>query len=257
MSRAIVASIGTTHPWNVAGVGRDAQVCAELGLRHCMAVAGVSAQDERGVHELHAIPPQVLRAQLHALPADVAVYRVGALASSANVHELAGFVRSVLAAHSERWFVVDPVAAATLGGSLGGPALLEALARELCVLPVVLTPNLPEAAALLGREIRGADDARAAAVELRARGARAVLLKGGHLRGDPVDVLADEVGVRCFEDARLPGTMSGTGCTLAAALACELARGSPLSGAVRAARAYVRAKIAASRYCAEDIENRA
>jgi hydroxymethylpyrimidine kinase/phosphomethylpyrimidine kinase len=141
--------------------------------------------------------------------------------------------------------VVDPVFAASRGGELTDAGARRAVADELATLPnVILTPNLEEAAALLG--VHPIDRAAIgdAAAALQVRGAQAVLLKGGHLEGDPVDAFATAAGVELFTEPRIAGEMHGTGCTLAMALACELAGGTPLAQAVAAARAYVRAEIA-------------
>ena len=235
----MLISIGTTHPWNIAGVGLDARVAAEYGVAHGTCVVAVSAQDSRGLHALQPIDPQTISAQLAALGEPQAI-RVGALVSSDAVRIVAGYVRERAA---EIPVVVDPVLSASLGGELAADDALETtLAETLLALPVIVTPNLNEAAELL-QTAEG--DAQSWAKTFVARGARAALVKGGHGEGDPVDVLADAAGVRTFTAPRLPGSMRGTGCTLAAALACELLAGRDLDAAVARARDYVRAKIAA------------
>ena len=242
MSEAIVASIGSTHPWNVAGLGLDLRVAEVFGVRAFTVVAGVTAQDAAGLHASHALPADIVRAQLAALPMDaVDVLRVGALIGKANVELVAAF----LAEHPTTVAVVDPVFGATLGGAFLDDAGIGVFRDGLATLPsVVLTPNLEEAARLLGRELarEGLADA---ATELHARGARAVLVKGGHLDGDPLDALATPHGVELYRDERIEGAMRGGGCVLAMALACELARGSALADAVQSARTYVRSRIAA------------
>lgn len=238
----IVLSIGTTHPWNVAGVGRDLVVGCELGARVFTAVAAVSAQDARGVTALQPVAADVLAAQLAALPWDSAgSVRIGALPTLAAVRAVAEQLRQ------RPWLpvVVDPALRASRGGELGDASAAYGIRDELASLgSVVLTPNLDEAAFLLGRpaiEREGLSDAAAA---LQVRGPAAVLLKGGHLEGEPCDALATPGGVELFCEPRIAGAMHGTGCTLAMALACELANGTPITPAVRAARAYVRAQLA-------------
>jgi hydroxymethylpyrimidine/phosphomethylpyrimidine kinase len=239
---ATVLSIGTTHPWNVAGVGRDLVVGAELGARVFTAVAAVSAQDGRGIVALHPIPPDTLRAQLDALPWESAgAARVGALPNVEAVRA----VRDALRARPWLAAVVDPAFSASRGGELGDASAREGVREELATLRnVVLTPNLEEAALLLGSTRIERAAIGEAALALRARGALAVLVKGGHLEGDPADALASDEGLEIFTDARIAGRMHGIGCTLAMSLACELAAGAPLPAAVRAARSYVRAQIA-------------
>jgi hydroxymethylpyrimidine/phosphomethylpyrimidine kinase len=238
----IVLSIGTSHPWNVAGVGRDLVIGSELGARVFTAIAAVSAQDGRGVAALHAVPSEMLAAQLVSLPWDAAgAVRVGALPNRAAVRAVAEPLRS------RPWLlaVVDPVFHASSGGELADSAARCAVRDELGSLgSVVLTPNLEEAALLLGVPTIERNGLANAAAMLRARGPAAVLLKGGHLDGEPADALATSSGVEILSGPRIAGAMHGTGCTLAMALAAELAAGMAIGDAVRAARAYVRAKLA-------------
>ena len=240
MASAAVVSIGTTHPWNIAGVGLDAAVVREHGLRPLTVVAAVSAQDAAGLHALHAVPGEIVAAQLRALPEAGAV-RVGALGSAAAALAVARWLGQTPAP-----VVVDPVMRASLGGELADSPALDALQEVYARPGAVLTPNLDEAAALCGMPVASVADMRAAGAKLRDAGAGAVLVKGGHLdSGTVVDVLTHAGGVDVFEDERLPWTMRGTGCTLAAALACELCAGRGIVEAVERARRYVREKIAA------------
>jgi hydroxymethylpyrimidine/phosphomethylpyrimidine kinase len=240
--KPIVISIGTSHPWNVAGTGRDVIVGNQRDVRVFTAIAAVSAQDPGGITALHAVPVEVLRAELATLPWDSAgSVRIGALATLDNVRAAAAYVRARPALPA----VVDPVFESSRGGALADEAARYAIRDELATLPnVVLTPNLDEAAWLLGTLPLARDTVEEAAAALQLRGAHAVLLKGGHLEGDPIDALATAEGVELFTEPRIAGSMRGTGCTLAMALACELAGATPLRHAVHAARAYVRAEIA-------------
>ncbi|MBV8490691.1 MAG: bifunctional hydroxymethylpyrimidine kinase/phosphomethylpyrimidine kinase [Candidatus Eremiobacteraeota bacterium] len=242
MTGPIVISIGTTHPWNVAGVGRDLVVGYERGARVFTAVAAVSAQDSGGVRALHPTPVENLRLQLAALPWDSAgAVRVGALGSLENVRAVGDVLRQRAALSA----VVDPVHAASRGGELTTDAARYALRDEIATLAnVVLTPNAAEAAAMLGIEPLDRDSIADAAQALQRRGAQAVLVKGGDLQGDPVDALATADSIELFAEPRIAASMHGTGCTLAMALACELASGTPLIHAVHSARAFVRAEIA-------------
>jgi hydroxymethylpyrimidine/phosphomethylpyrimidine kinase len=239
---AIVLSIGTTHPWNVAGVGRDLVVGTEFGARVFSAIAAVSAQGGHDVNGLHCVPAGLFAAELDSLPWDSAgAARIGALPALSAVRAVAEQLRARPALPA----VVDPVFSASRGGELADLPARYGFRDELGACPsVVLTPNLEEAAFLLGVpaiERTGIGDAAAA---LRRRGVAAVLLKGGHLEGDPVDALATAAGVELLSEPRIAGSMHGTGCTLAMALACELAVGAPIAQAVRSARAYVRAQLA-------------
>lgn len=243
MNAALVVSIGTTHPRNTAGLGLDARIAAEYGVTHAMAVAAVSAQDARGVHAVFPVPREVLLAQLGAIDfTAVAAVRIGALGSEKNAAAAGEFLQRYALVPA----VFDPVMHASAGGSLYLGDALDAVAAFNARVRAIVTPNIAEARALTGREIDTPDDMAAAGKELVERGARAALVKGGHLAGDPVDVLVTEGGVETFEDTRLPQKMRGTGCTLAMALACELALGRDLVAAVRGARTCVRTNMARS-----------
>jgi hydroxymethylpyrimidine/phosphomethylpyrimidine kinase len=239
----VVASIGTSHPWNIAGAGLDARVAAEYGIAHAMALAAVSAQDAQGVRGVYPVAFGALQAQLESLPAGIAAFRVGALVSAENVRIVAAFLRD-RAAHTA--VVVDPVISATLGGELrSGEGLEASLRDELLTLPVIVTPNIDETAVLLGSRPQNADDLAACGERFVQRGARAALMKGGHLDGEPVDVIVTASDCVMMSGERYAGSMRGSGCTLAAALACELAQGENIIAAAEAARDYVREKIAA------------
>jgi hydroxymethylpyrimidine kinase/phosphomethylpyrimidine kinase len=234
-----VLSIGTTHPWNVAGVGLDNRIGTELGVRVFTVVCAVSAQDESGVHALEVQALPTIDTQLRGIPWDrVRAVRVGALGSADVVSLIAATLT-----RRDLPVVVDPVMVASSGGVLTGEGGMRAIVETLATMPqTILTPNLNEASALLGREI-GREQLAWAAAELKNAGARAVLVKGGHLNGEPTDVLADADGIESFTAERIDSTMRGRGCTLAMALACALARGDDLRIAVRFARGFVRDKL--------------
>jgi len=242
---AAILSVGTTHPWNIAGVGRDWSVSRDHGVACFSVIAAVSAQDDRTLAAVEALSPVMVRAQLESVPWErIGAVRVGALGSAENVRVTA----EAIARHAAIVAVVDPVVRTSGGEALDVEETLPVVAVSLATLPnVILTPNLDEAAALLGVERLQEDELVSAAERLRARGVAAVLLKGGHLPGAPRDVLADGTGTHVFTDERIPVRMRGTGCALAAALACSLARSVPLPEAVRAARSYVRSLLEARR----------
>jgi hydroxymethylpyrimidine/phosphomethylpyrimidine kinase len=241
VSALVVCSVGTTDPWNAAGLGLDLRALAALGARGVSVVAAVSAQDENGLHALHAVPAETIAAQFAALArAPIAAYRIGALPDASSV----ALVAAALAAAGVP-AVYDPVFAPSAGGTFSDARTIAAVRELLLPRVTVVTPNLSEAAMLLARPPAATVAAmRVAAADLRAFGPGAALLTGGHLSGDPVDVLADDDGIAEFADKRLPGTMRGTGCLLAVALAVELARSTPLRAAVIAARAFVRERFA-------------
>ena len=236
MERKVIASIGTIDPRNVGGVGRDLTIIAQHHMRGVCAIAGVSAQDEGGVRALHAVPRILFEQELSVLP-DASAYRVGALAGAENVSSAATFLQN-----RRGWIVIDPVMRATRGGSLYADeaAALHALREQLCVLPAILTPNLDEAAALSGIAVSDVHSMERAGLVLCKRGARAVIVKGGHLDAHPVDVLCTAQSCVRFQRERIDASCGGKGCAFAATLACALASGAPLNEAVACAGDFVR-----------------
>lgn len=238
--KPVVCSIGTTDPWNAAGLGLDLWALRECGVRAVSVVAAVSAQDADGVHASAAIAPELILAQFAALAAaPIAAYRVGALVGAAGVAAVAAAVRARPAP-----LVLDPVLAPSGGGEFAGEATIQALLGDLIPLAALVTPNLAEAARLTGRAVVGSVEEMAAAAErLGAGGGAAVLVKGGHLGGAPADVLWVAGVAETFAGERVPATLRGTGCLLAASCAAELAKGATIRDAVVTARAFVRAKL--------------
>ncbi len=245
--------IGGLDPTGGAGLLRDYLTATALGARATVVATAFTVQSDGGVTGFEPRSPQALAAHIAQVLDHLAGGQSGGLAGVAVAVKVGmtgtpGGVAAVM--DGLRGFagpvVFDPVLAASSGGTLfaGAPAELLPLAgrASLC------TPNLAEAAALLGRPLTTAEDARMAARELRQAGARAVLVKGGHLDGDAVDHLADGVNEQAFSARRLPGdSPRGTGCALATAIAVHLARGATLADAVAAAKAWLHARIEQSR----------
>ncbi len=235
-----VAAIGTTHPWNVAGIGLDLARASRRGVHVASVIVAVSVQDELGVHAVMPLSCDSVAAQMHALRTlDVRAARVGLIPTSA-------LVRTV-GAQLERFacpVIADPVYAASIGGALQLEDTRDAYLGSLLPRCTLVTPNLAEAAWLTGFPVTTVAEMEAAGAWLVARGARAVLVKGGHLAGDPCDVLVDARGARMFHGERLPQTLRGTGDLLAFGIASALARDATLAAAIADARAFVRTAIA-------------
>jgi hydroxymethylpyrimidine/phosphomethylpyrimidine kinase len=202
------------------------------------AITAITAQNTRGVCAIHPVPLKHLRAQLDALFEDfpVAAVKTGMLGDARTTRGVARELRL----RNPAWLVVDPVMIATSGARLLDEDAVRVLRDELIPLADVLTPNLPEAEALLGTVIRNAREAGRAARALLDFGPGAVLLKGGHARGrEVVDLFVDVRGVTEFRHPRLDIKAHGTGCTLSAALAAHLAKGATPRTAARRAAAFV------------------
>jgi hydroxymethylpyrimidine/phosphomethylpyrimidine kinase len=207
-----------------------------------LAVTAVTAQDTVRVRAVAPLAPRVVRAQIAAvlekLGADAV--KIGMLANAAVVRAVA----AALAGRRRAPIVLDPVLQSTTGRALLDSAGRRVLVELLLPLVELVTPNLPEAELLLGRRIRGLAGMESAAQQLRERGARAVLLKGGHRRGEADDVFADDTGSFVLRAPRVATKNTrGTGCVLSTACACFLAQGLRSPDAARKAKEFVTSAI--------------
>jgi len=242
----LVVTIGATDPWNAAGVGLDVRALAACGARALTVVAGVTAQDRSGVHAAVPIEATMIVAQFAALAsAEIAAVRIGALLSPASVHAVVDWLRARREAGVALPVVCDPVFAPSGGGEFASESTIEAIAVHLLPYVSLVTPNLDEVARLTHAPVPATSAAMAAAGRtLQASGVEAVLVTGGHLAGEPLDVLVTDQDVRSFSAPRLPGSLRGTGCLLACGIAAALARGEGLVAAIESGRAFVRDRFA-------------
>lgn len=241
----IALTVAGVDPGGGAGIAADLGVFAAHRVHGAVVVAAVTAQNSRGVARVHAIPADDVAAQMDALTAEVRPHAVktGMLFDPA----VARVVADRLARLDGVPLVVDPVLEASAGGRLARPGLLDACREGLFPRATLVTPNLDEAAAILGRP-RAPEATEADARALRdLLGCAAVLLKGGHGTGPATDVLATAAGVVRLTLPRVATSHAhGTGCALSAAITARLARGIALEDAVRGAKDYVhRALVAA------------
>lgn len=227
-----------------AGIQADLKTFAAYGVFGASALTAITAQNTLTVSAVQILPADLVRAQIDAVLDDIGAdaVKTGMLGGVAVVRA----VVDALLAHRVPAVVVDPVMIAKSGNTLLDAEAVVAVRQWLLPRADVLTPNAPEAAALTGHEVHSLATAREAALRLHALGAKAVLVKGGHLPGDDVvDVLYDGHHVHELRGPRIPGTHThGTGCTLASAIAAGLALGLGLEAAVVDARAYVAGAIA-------------
>jgi hydroxymethylpyrimidine/phosphomethylpyrimidine kinase len=221
-----------------AGIQADLRTFAAHGVHGTSALTAVTAQNSTGVSAWVALEPAMVVAQIEAVATDMAVAaaKTGMLASAAIVAAVAEAAGRLGLSP----LVVDPVIVAKSGDRLLDRAAERAYVERLFPLATLVTPNLHEAGALLGREVRDLAGMRGAARDLAALGARAVLVKGGALAGDAVDVFFDGAQLVDVPSPRIdtPNT-HGTGCTLSAAICARLALGDGLLDAVRAAKDYL------------------
>ena len=240
---ARVLSIAGSDSGGGAGIQADLKTCAALGCYGMTAITAITVQNTLGVTGIHGIPLDTVRGQIDAVVQDIGVdaVKIGMLATPDVVSVVADAIRR----HRIRNVVLDPVMVATSGDRLIVPETAQALVSELFPLATVITPNLDEAALLLGRSIDGIGALDAAVADLLAMGAPAVLLKGGHLSGDLVMDVLGRQGQQAGDYLRLQSQRiithngHGTGCTLSSAIASFLAQGLALEAAVTEARSYI------------------
>lgn len=226
-----------------AGIQADLKTFAAHGVFGMSAITAVTAQNTLGVMRVAVLDAGMVTAQIDASASDIGVHatKIGMLANAAIVFAVADAIRR----HRLPHVVLDPVMIAKSGAKLLDDDAVRALATELLPLTDVVTPNVLEAEALTGLRIASTADLLQTAKRLVELGARAALVKGGHLEGPAVDVLWDGRSATEVQADRINTRHThGTGCTLSAAIAAHLALGADLPTAVRAAKTYVTRAIA-------------
>ncbi len=236
-----VLSIAGSDSSGGAGIQADIKAVTALGGYASTAITAITVQNTKGVSAVHPVPTDIVAGQIEAVLTDV-----GADAIKTGMLATAEVIETVIKALDEHGdpiipLVVDPVMVATSGDRLIDEAAVEAVRDRLLPRATLITPNVPEAEALTGGRIEDMESQQAAAEMLLEMGARAALVKGGHMEGDIIiDVLATRNGVRLFTRPRIRTRQThGTGCTLASAIAALLAQGLPMDRAVEEAGDYL------------------
>jgi hydroxymethylpyrimidine/phosphomethylpyrimidine kinase len=243
----IAVTIAGSDSGGGAGIQADLKTFSALGVYGASVITALTAQNTKGVTGIHDVPPDFITAQIDAVfsDLDVRAVKIGMLSQPAVIE--------AVAAGLDRWnaknVVLDPVMVATSGDRLLNPDAIDVLKRVLIPRALVITPNLPEAAALLDEPLaRNEDEMLAQAGRLRDRGAQAVLIKGGHGQSaESVDMLVLASSFTRLATPRVDTRNThGTGCTLSSAIAAGLAKGLDLVAAAREAKVYVTEAIAAA-----------
>lgn len=221
-----------------AGIQADLKTFAALGVYGTSAITAITAQNTLGVTAVMELPPELVAAQIDAIMADI-----GTDAAKTGMLANADIIRAVaekIAQHGIHRLVVDPVMVAKSGDPLLRPEAVEALKIEIVPLAMVITPNAREAEVLCGHPVETTDDARAAARLIHDMGAKIVVVKGGHIRGDATDLVFDGSHFVELWAPRIdtPNT-HGTGCTFSSAIAAGLAKGLEPLTAIKRAKEYI------------------
>jgi hydroxymethylpyrimidine/phosphomethylpyrimidine kinase len=247
MTIPVALTIAGSDSSGGAGIQADLKTFAALGVYGASVITALTAQNTQGVSGIHLVPAAFVTAQIDAVFADLDVkaVKLGMVAQLATIDAIvAGLKR-----WSPQHIVLDPVMVATSGDRLLPPEAVVALRSKLIPLAALITPNLPEAAALLGEAVASGE----AAIEsqgrrLLAMGCPAVLIKGGHGQGtESIDYLVSDGGTIALAGPRIATQNThGTGCSLSSAIAAGLAKGEDMVSAVRHAKTWVTAAIAAA-----------
>ncbi|MDC5856816.1 bifunctional hydroxymethylpyrimidine kinase/phosphomethylpyrimidine kinase [Vibrio europaeus] len=242
----IVLTIAGSDSGGGAGIQADIKAISATGSYACSVITAITSQNTQGVSAIHPIPLAHIENQLDAVFTDlnVVAVKVGMLADAEIIKVVAAKIRQYQPKH----LVVDPVMVATSGDLLLEQSAISTLKQELLPLADLITPNLPEGAALIGGEVPQDEDQMGAMIEsLRALGAKAVLLKGGHLEKDQNsnDLLIEQESSELLSAKRVATKNThGTGCTLSSAIASYLAQGNRLHKAVYLGKQYISQAIA-------------
>jgi hydroxymethylpyrimidine/phosphomethylpyrimidine kinase len=241
LAKPVALTIAGSDPSGGAGIQADLKTFHQFGVYGEAAITLITVQNTRGVERIECLAPDLVADQIRAVISDIppGAAKTGALGNRCIIEAVAG-----LAAGFPFPLVVDPVILSKHGAALLEADAVDALKTRLLPYTYLLTPNLEEAALLTGAEVRNVGDMRKAAENLAALGPRAVLVKGGHLGGDAIDVLFHHGEFREFTSPRIATRNThGTGCTLSAAITASLASGYDLPEAVERAKRFVTAAI--------------
>jgi hydroxymethylpyrimidine/phosphomethylpyrimidine kinase len=247
MTTPIALTIAGSDSSGGAGIQADLKTFAALGVYGASVITALTAQNTQGVSGIHQVPAEFVTAQIDAVFSDLAVgaVKIGMVAHPPVIDAIV----AGLARWSPKHVVLDPVMVATSGDRLLAAEAVEALRTKLIPLASVITPNLPEAAALLDEGV-AADEAavESQGMRLLALGCKVVLIKGGHGQSaESIDYLIDSTGVTALAAPRVATKNThGTGCSLSSAVAAGLAKDEDMETAVRNAKAWVSAAIAAA-----------
>lgn len=237
-------SIAATDTTNGAGLGADLRVFNDLGVYGLGVATCVTAQNSHGVQKIYRVAPRIVSAQIDSIMADfeVSACKVGMVYSPQNIDKIADRIGRREIAN----VVLDPVISAKDGTMLLTPAALKRMKRNLFRKISLVTPNADEALLLCGISVDSVQSAKEAAKAIIDLGPAAVIVKGGHISGEPVDVFYDGNNFIEYSGKRLPQNMHGTGCVFSAAIAARLALGESMPAAILYAKEYVSRAIAKS-----------
>lgn len=233
-----VLTIAGSDSGGGAGIQADLKAISAQGVFGMSVITAITAQNTVEVREVQNIDLAMIRSQIEAVFDDIQVdtVKIGMLSSAGVVQIVAKTLRE----YAPKQIILDPVMISKAGHHLLQEEAIDALKDMLIPMSTMITPNVPEAEVLTGREIKTKEDMKLACREIHRQGAKTVLLKGGHLEGDPDDLFFDGENDYWYEEKRIETKNThGTGCTLSSAIAANLAKGDSLIDAVSSSKRYI------------------
>lgn len=233
-----VLTIAGLDPSGGAGIAADLNTIAAYRHHGAAVVTSITVQNTISVQAIYDLPSELVAQQVEAIHSDLGIQavKIGMLGTAGTVSRVASLVESLKLPN----VVLDPVFCSSSGTQLLGKKGIEVLCEKLLPLVSVVTPNMEEAAVLSGLRVTDIGSMKEAARKIQALGARYTVVTGGHLGSRAIDVLYDGERFALFDAMRIPSPGThGTGCTFSTAIACQLARGTPLADAVGGAKRYV------------------
>lgn len=221
-----------------AGIQADLKTFSAHGVFGMSVITAVTAQNTQGVFAVQDIDPLIIEKQIEAIFDDISVdaVKIGMV----SVIDTIEIIAETLKKYAVKNLVVDPVMVSKSGYHLLQPEAKEALIKLLLPMSTVITPNLPEAEVITGKKIRNIEEMKESASILQSMGPKYVLIKGGHLKGEAVDILYDGTDFKHFISKRIQTKNThGTGCTLSSAIASNLGKGLSINESVQKAKEYI------------------
>lgn len=236
-----ILAIGGLDPSGGAGIVADTATLISLGVMPLTVASTLTAQNSTGVHDIFTPPPQFFRTQLEVIAEDYKIdaIKIGILGTAENIKVLANFLKL----HTYKNIVLDPVIKSSSGETLLNKDGLKMLIDELLPLVDIITPNISETEILADTVIKTKEDIERAAKEITKLGPKKIIIKGGHLKEKPVDLLYENNEFYYFKSKRLPHEMRGTGCIFASSLTAYLSLGKTFQEATELAKGFVFKKI--------------
>lgn len=230
-------TIAGSDPGGGAGIQADIKTFSAFGVRDVSVLAALTAQNTRGVYEIKTIEPLFFSAQLNAILDELRpdAIKTGMISSVEIIEIIASKIKNYRLTN----LVIDPVMASTSGAAFMNIDVIEAMTFFLIPMCYVVTPNLKEASLLSRGTVNDVVSMKEAAMVIRDMGAENVIVKGGHLQGEPLDMLWDGKEFTLFEGERVKGEFHGTGCTFSSAIAAYLAQGIDLKTGIKEAKSFL------------------